>query len=75
MSIIQACTLPEHALLIKYARGGSYTDCYAVEVAGSVSQAEFVEAFYTGALFKLERLLLARIADLACITARRQTYP
>ena len=59
MSSIQACALPEQALLTKYARGGAYTDCYAAEVARPVSHAEYVEAFYTGALFKLERLLLA----------------
>ena len=58
MSPIQACALPEHALLIKYARGGAYADCYSVEIARSVSHAEYVEAFYTGTLFRLERLLL-----------------
>jgi hypothetical protein len=56
---IQVCALPEQALLTKYARDGAYTDCYATEVARPVSQAEYIEAFYTGAVFKLERLLLA----------------
>lgn len=59
MSSIQACVLPEQALLAKYARSGAYTDCFTTEISGSVSHAEYVEAFYTGALFKLERLLLA----------------
>jgi len=59
MASIQACALPEQALLAEYMRGGAYTDCYATELTGSVSQAEFVEAFYTGSVFKLERLLLA----------------
>ena len=63
MSSIQACALPEQALLAKYAQGGAYTDCYETEVAGSVSQAEYVEAFYTGAVFKLERLLLSWFAS------------
>jgi len=63
MSSIQACALPEQALLTKYAGGGAYTDCYATEIARPVSHAEYVEAFYTGALFKLERLLLAWFAS------------
>jgi hypothetical protein len=56
---IQACPLPDEALLARYARGVAYTDCYSTEVARSVSHAEYVETFYTGAVFKLERLLLA----------------
>ena len=50
--------IPTVALLGKYANSGTYTDCFAVDIARSVSHAEFVEAFYTGRLFKLERLLL-----------------
>jgi len=59
VSPIQPCALPEQALLRKYARGGAYTDCYATEVARPVSHAEYVEAFYTTGVFRLERLLLA----------------
>ena len=59
MSAIRACELPAHALLGKYRGGGSYADCYFTEVSRKVSQAEYVEAFYTTAVFKLERLLLA----------------
>jgi len=51
--------VPQHALLGRYAHGGAYTDCYFTEVAGSVSHAEYVEAFYTTAVFRLERALLA----------------
>ena len=50
--------LPPHALLTKYANSGAYTDCFVTEVARTVSQAAFVEAFYTGGLFKVERFLL-----------------
>jgi hypothetical protein len=50
--------LPTHALLTKYASAGAYTDCFATEIARTVSHAEFVEAFYTGGLFKVERFLL-----------------
>lgn len=59
MTSIQACELPDDALLRRYSCGGAYADCYATEVAGAVSHAEYVEAFYTTAVFKLERLLLA----------------
>ena len=63
MSSVWVCALPEHALLAKYARGGAYTDCYAAELPGTVTHARYVEAFYTGALFKLERVLLAWFAS------------
>jgi hypothetical protein len=59
MSSIRACPLPESALLSKYAQAGAYTDCYTAEIAGPVSHAAFVEAFYTCWLFRLERLVLA----------------
>jgi len=55
---VRACTLPRDALLTRYADDGAYADCYVTHVGRAVSQAEYVEAFYTGALFKLERLLL-----------------
>jgi hypothetical protein len=59
VAAIKVCALPEQALLAKYARDGVYTDCYATEIGRPVSQAEYVEAFYTGAVFRLERLMLA----------------
>lgn len=51
--------LPADALLQRYREQGAYTDCFAVDVPGQVPHAVFVEAFYTTAVFKLERLLLA----------------
>jgi hypothetical protein len=59
MSSIQACPLPEQSLLQRYAHGGGYADCFATEIPRQVSHAEYVKAFYTGSLFKLERALLA----------------
>ena len=59
MPSIQRCELPAGALLGKYQLGGDYTDCYFTEVAGRVSHAAYVEAFYSTALFKVERLLLS----------------
>ena len=69
MSCIRRCELPQGALLAKYLRGGTYADCYVTEVARPVSHAEYVEAFYTTAVFKVERLLLAWLVSLACTLA------
>jgi hypothetical protein len=58
VSAIRACALPEAALLRRCLNSGAYADCFVAEVAATVSQAEFIEAFYTTWLFKIERLLL-----------------
>lgn len=62
MPVIFPCELPASALLQKYTEGGGYADCYFTEIRSAVSQPEFVEAFYTTALFKLERALLGLLA-------------
>lgn len=59
MPSIQRCELPLEALLSKYQHDGAYADCYVTTLASRISHAEYVEAFYTTALFKAERLLLA----------------
>ena len=59
MTYICPHPLPTNALLAKYANSGAYTDCFATDIPRTVSHAEFVEAFYTGKLFKLERWLLS----------------
>ena len=56
-----ACDLPDSALLQRHRQAGAYTDCYAVDVAAPVAQADFVEAFYTTGVFKLERAILAAL--------------
>ncbi len=56
---IQSCGLPDGALLSRYLGGGAYADCYVTQVPRRVSHAEYVAAFYTTPVFKLERLLLA----------------
>lgn len=63
MTRIQRLPLPEQALHQRYAREGAYTDCYGTVLARRVTQAEFVEAFYTTWLFKLERWILARAVN------------
>jgi hypothetical protein len=55
---IRPCPLPPEALLARYVGAGAYTDCYATDLHGFVSHEEYVETFYTGTLFKIERLLL-----------------
>lgn len=59
MSSIVPCPLPDTSLLARYRfLAGTYTDCYATELGSAVSQAEFVQAFYTTWVFKLERAVL-----------------
>jgi hypothetical protein len=58
ISFICKCAIPIHTLLERYARDGGYTDCYRTEVPGRVSLREYIPAFYTTPLFKLERLIL-----------------
>lgn len=51
--------LPDHALLQRYARSQGHTDCYVIDVDGAATFAQYIEAFYTTPLFKIERKLLA----------------
>ena len=53
--------LPAHALHAKYAVPGGYVDCFVTDIARPVTHAEFVAAFYTTWLFKLERFVLTWI--------------
>jgi len=55
---VVSCELPPQALLRSYDLDGGYTDCYRADIARPVTQAEFVEAFYSTAVFKAERLVL-----------------
>ena len=55
---ISRCELPREALLRKYVEEGAYTDSYATEITTGASFAAYVEAFYTTAAFKVERLAL-----------------
>jgi hypothetical protein len=56
--MVRAAEVPTHSLLGRYVASGAYADCYVTELPGKVTHAQFVEAFYTTRLFKLERLLL-----------------
>jgi hypothetical protein len=57
--LIEKLPLPANALHAAYAAGGAYTDCYSVLIERQVTHAQFVEAFYTTWLFRLERWILS----------------
>ena len=63
MTNIQLCDVPMHVFLRRYKDCHGYADCYTVEVPGAFTQQQFVEAFYTSALFKLERTMLRYLAS------------
>jgi hypothetical protein len=69
---IHSCELPVDALLNRYSGSGAFADCYVAEIAGAVSHAEFVEAFYTTAVFKLERLILRLLVSRPSTDAEAQ---
>ena len=58
MSSVVPCEVPDSTLLAGCATAGAYVDCYSTTVVFQASQSQFVEAFYTSWLFKVERLLL-----------------
>lgn len=62
MPAVRRCELPASALLHRYSDSGGYVDSYVAEIARTVSHAEFVEAFYTTWIFKLERLILRLVS-------------
>ena len=62
MSHIVASELPEEALLQRYKHDGSYTDCYCMIIQRGVSMPEYISAFYTTPIFKVERKILSLVA-------------
>lgn len=67
MAVVTATSLPGNSLLRRYADGadagaGHYTDCFSADVEGDVSLTEFVTAFYTTPLFRIERIILRWLA-------------
>ena len=63
MPSIAKTQLPQDALLSAYDQDGHYTDCYTITVKGEISHPDFVFAFYTTWLFKLERFVLKWLAS------------
>jgi hypothetical protein len=58
MTGIRPCDIPAAALLRAYRENDGFADCYCTDVDGAVTHAQFVEAFYTTWLFKIERFIL-----------------
>ncbi|GJM05154.1 MAG: hypothetical protein DHS20C09_11450 [marine bacterium B5-7] len=58
MFSIESCDIPDDALLGKYRKDGSYTDCYVTDISITVTYSQYIAAFYTTLIFKLERLIL-----------------
>ena len=58
MHEIESWPVPQGALLEIYSERGAYTDCYTTDLPGAISLEQYVAAFYTTFVFKLERLIL-----------------
>ena len=58
---IEKCVAPANSLLNTYADNGHYTDCYYTDISSKISHKQFIIAFYTSPLFKLERFILRLI--------------
>lgn len=69
MFSINPCVLPENALLRNYYNDGTYTDCYTTDVSETVTFEQYVIAFYTTRVFKLERLILKLLVSRPCTDA------
>ena len=63
MPNVQPCEVPTPSFLRKYKDGLGYADCCVTQVPCAVTQAAFIEAFYTSPLFKIERTLLQVLAS------------
>ena len=62
MAEVQSGEPPTTALTQRYRAAGAYGDCYFTDVERAVSLAEFVVAFYTSWLFRLERWILRLVS-------------
>lgn len=58
MLSIEQSKAPDQALLNVYTLSGAFTDCFHTDIKGSYSQQQFIKAFYSSLLFKLERIIL-----------------
>lgn len=57
--IARTSTVPGDALLQRYVgAGANYTDCFEVMSPGAVTLPDFIQAFYTTWLFRMERAVL-----------------
>ena len=63
MAAIRSEALPIGALLESYRDSDAYTDCFATDVDGAVAHSDYVYAFYTSWLFKMERFILTWVVN------------
>ena len=63
MLTAQPCEVPLNSFHRPYKDGAGYADCYVIKLPGTVTQATYIEAFYTSPLFKIERTLLHYLAS------------
>lgn len=70
MNLVHPTSVPEHSLLQRYSDSGAYVDCYTTEFSARASHSQFVEAFYTTPLFRLERLVLGAVASCSSTDAQ-----
>ncbi len=63
MLSIERCPIPVNTMLERYARNGAYVDCYITEISGHISFREYIIAFYTTLLFRLERIILKLVVS------------
>jgi len=52
------CAIPDGSLLSRYRNGHDFTDCYTTTIDARIDHPDFVTAFYTTWLFKIERWIL-----------------
>ncbi|NVE95130.1 hypothetical protein [Altererythrobacter lutimaris] len=61
MGKVRACELPEGSLLAGFGGADDYRDCFCREVPGEVSLEQYIERFYSSAVFRPERVVLGLI--------------
>ena len=61
MRVTALTELPQGALLQDYRDRRAYTDCFYIDLPVTVTLADYIDAFYTTRLFRLERWVLAAL--------------
>lgn len=58
MLSIEKCSTPKNTFLEKYLMNGNYVDCYTTTIDRQIPFSEYIFAFYTTWLFKVEAFIL-----------------
>lgn len=78
MSVVEQQPVPNDALLRTYRGGnrpelwGHYQDCFAVRVDRAVTLSQWVVAFYTSPVFRIERFILRLLAKAPSLDQQAQ---